>query len=395
LKEFFESLVKAVDELKNFKIKEALIIHHDEADGLCSASIIKKALERFSFKTETLCLDKLFPSVIKTVQNKEGKVIFYADIGSFHVEKISQFNELKNLTIILDHHDTKPMSNSSVYNLNPELFGLSGEKNASASSVAYFFAKTLNKENMDLAHLAVIGSVEIPGEPTGLNKIALEDALKKDLVKLSGKEIKVLGLGEPISSKRASTLLSILGSVGYYQNGPEIGISVCLNGFSEESKRKALELEEKRKKANEKMLTELKYKGLNQLRNTQWFYAGDIFDGMGGKVIGSFCSYLSFQRIVNPEKYLLGMMPIPKEIPNFGLLNEDYIKVSGRAPRKLAESINFGKKPSLSKVLPKICELFNGFGDGHSIAASGVFLKGKEKEFAVKFDLEIKKEEKN
>jgi len=390
LKEFFENLIEAVDALKNSGIKEALIIHHDEADGLCSASIIKKALERLSFETETLCLDKLFPNVIETIQNKEEKVIFYTDIGSFHVEKISQFNKLKNLTIILDHHDTKPILNSSIYNLNPELFGLSGEKDTSASSTAYFFAKTLNEKNVDLAHLAVVGSVEIPGEPTGLNKMALEDALKNNLVKPSGKEIKVLGLGEPISSKRASTLLSILGSVGYYQNGPEIGISVCLNGFSEESRKKALELEEKRKKANEKMLDELKSKGLNQLENTQWFYAGDVFKGMGGKVIGSFCSYLSFQRIINQEKYLLGMMPIPREIPKFGLLNEDYIKVSGRVPRKLAELIQLGKKPSLSNVLPKVCELFNGFGDGHATAASGVFLKGKEKKFAIKFDLETK-----
>ncbi|MBS7655432.1 DHH family phosphoesterase [Candidatus Bathyarchaeota archaeon] len=391
MSDFFKNLVKAIDKLKEVRVKKALVIHHDEADGLCSASIVKKALERFGFEVKTLCLDKLFPSVIEVVQAEEERIVFYVDIGSFHANKISQLNKMKNLIIILDHHDTTPILNASVYNLNPELFGLTGEKEASASSTAYFFAKALNEENMDLAHLAVIGSVEIPGEPVGLNKMALEDALKKNLVKASGKEIKVLALNEPISIKRASMLLSILGSVGYYQNGPEIGISVCLNGFSEESKRKALELEEKRRKANEKMLNELKYKGLNQLKNTQWFYAGDIFNNMGTKVIGSFCSYLSFQRIVNPEKYLLGMMPMLKEIPHFGLLKEDYVKVSGRTSRKLAALINNGEKPALSKVLPKVCEFFNGFGDGHSIAASGVFLKGKEEEFAVKFDSQIEK----
>jgi single-stranded DNA-specific DHH superfamily exonuclease len=386
LSEFFEKLIEAVNKLKEAKVKEALIIHHDEADGLCSASIVKKALERFSFKVETLCLDKLFPSVIETVQNEKERVIFYVDIGSFHVNKISQFNKMKNLIIILDHHDTTHILNSSIYNLNPELFGLSGEKDASASSTAYFFAKTLSEENMDSAHLAVIGSLEIPGDFAGLNKMALEDALKKNLIKLSGKEIKVLALGESISAKRVSTLLSVLGSVGYYQNGPEIGISICLNGFSEESKRKAVKLEEKRKKANEEMLNELKFKGLNQLKNTQWFYAGSIFNGMGTKVIGSFCSYLSFHRIVNPEKYLLGMMPMPKKIPNLGSLKEDYIKVSGRAPKKLAALINNERKPALSKVLPKACEFFGGFGDGHSIAASGVFLKEEEKKFPFKFD---------
>lgn len=388
--EFFKKLSEAAGRLREEGGGEALIIHHDEADGLCSAAVTKRALERLGFKTETLCLDKLFPSVVERVHREGGKTIFYADIGAFHARRISKLNESRSLTIILDHHDTEPVSDSTLYNLDPELFGISGEKEASASTAAYFFAKTLSEENADLAHLAVVGSAEIPGAPSGLNKMALEDALKGGLAKLeksrAGWEIKILAMDPPLSWRRASTLLSVLGSVGYYRGGPEAGLSACLEGFPEGARREALKLEEERREANKKLLGELRSKGLNQLGHVQWFHAGDAFKGMGTKVVGSFCSYLSFQRIVNPVKYLIGMMPVPREVPGFGELEEEYVKASGRAPRRLAALINGGKRPPLSTVLAGACEACGGFGDGHAVAASGIILKGREEEFLLKLD---------
>ena len=41
LEEFNEKADKAIEELKAAKPKEAMIIHHDDADGLCSAAITK------------------------------------------------------------------------------------------------------------------------------------------------------------------------------------------------------------------------------------------------------------------------------------------------------------------------------------------------------------------
>jgi single-stranded DNA-specific DHH superfamily exonuclease len=387
---FLSSVKKCIDELNKVESKEALLIHHDEADGLCSAAIVKKALERKGFFIKTLCLDKLFPEVIEKFHSEKGKNIVYTDIGSAHVKRISSINKSKNFTIILDHHDTEPSLDPKVHNINPELYGISGEKEASSSTIAYFFTKILDKANMDLAHLAVIGSAEIPGALVGLNKEALKDALEKKLVETKkskfGEEIKIISLGKTFSYKRISTLLSVLGSVGYYKNGPEIGILVCLEGLKPDLEKFALNLENERRLANKRLLTELMKKGLIQLKNIQWFHAMDNFQGMGTKVIGSFCSYLSFQRIVNPTKYLIGIMNMDSMIPSFGKLGKEYVKVSARAPKALSQMIESGKKPPLSKILPKACEAYGGFGDGHTVAASGILLRGKEENFLTTLD---------
>ncbi|MEM2896584.1 MAG: DHH family phosphoesterase, partial [Candidatus Bathyarchaeia archaeon] len=353
---FLKSVEKCVAELKKVENKEFLLIHHDEADGLCSAAIVKRALERKGFFVKNLCLDKLFPEVIERFHSESGKNIVYTDIGSAHIKRISSFNRSKNFTIILDHHDTEPSLDSEIHNINPELYGLSGEREASSSTVAYFFSKTLDRANMDLSHLAVIGSAEIPGTLSGLNKEALKDALEKKLVEIKksrfGEEIRVTSLGKTLSYRRISTLLSVLGSVGYYKNGPKIGISICLEGLKPDLEEIALKLESERKLANRRLLTELMRKGLNQLRNIQWFNAMDNFQGMGTKVIGSFCSYLSFQRIVNQTKFLIGIMNMDSMIPGFGKLDREYVKVSARAPKVLGQMIEIGKKPPLSKTLP-------------------------------------------
>lgn len=381
----FSSIREAIKSLLSFKVDKVQVIHHDDADGLCAASIVKSMLEKRGFTVKTICIEKLFPEVIERLHSAEGKVYIYADIGSAHASKISAINKSKNLTIILDHHDFEESTDPLVYNLNPEVYGISGEDEASASTVAYFFAKEMDKLNTSLAHLSVIGAAEIPGLIKGLNFEALKDALKNNLVEVVEKgdktDVKVLCLGKPLSYKRISTMLTTLGSVGYYVGGPEKGIKACLEGFTSDIEETALKLEEKRRRVSRIMLEKLKNRGVIQLNNVQWFHAYDVFNGMGTKVIGTFCSYLSYQKIVHPTKYLIGMMNMSREIPEFGLLKKDYVKVSARTPKVLTSMIKEGKKPSLSKILSEACSRFNGFGDGHSTAASGVVVKGVENEF--------------
>jgi hypothetical protein len=102
---------------------------------------------------------------------------------------------------------------------------------------------------------------------------------------------------------------------------------------------------------------------------------------MSGKVVGSFCSYLGYQRFVNPVKYLIAMMNVPPEVPGWGRLPSPLVKVSGRAPQPLAKMIETGKRPPLSRILPDSCTKVGGFGDGHTVAASGVFPIGSEQGF--------------
>jgi len=85
------------------------------------------------------------------------------------------------------------------------------------------------------------------------------------------------------------------------------------------------------------------------------------------------CSYLNYQRFVNPVKYLIGVMNVPPEVLVCGTLTSPLVKVSGRVPQPLAKMIETGKRPPLSRILPDVCEKVGGFGDGHTAAASGVF----------------------
>src|SRR5207247_4452731 len=100
--------------------------------------------------------------------------------------------------------------------------------------------------------------------------------------------------------------------------------------------------EEERKSANLRMMEKIREEGLSQMKNVQWFHAGENYKGMSGKVVGSFCSYLSYQRFVNPVKYLIGMMNVPPDVPGWGTLPSPLVKVSGRAPQLLAKMIQNG-----------------------------------------------------
>jgi RecJ-like exonuclease len=384
---FQDKLDLAVSAVRESTIREAVVLHHDEADGLTSAALTKLALSSLGLETRLICLDKLYPEVVKDIESGPPRVIAYVDLGSSHIDWLTKANSARGLILVLDHHDTASAQDPMLYNLNPELYGFSGEKDASSATVAYLFCRTVDPKLSSYAHLATIGSLELPGETQGLNLIAVKDAKDRGLLRDSDKgDLKIEAQGMNLTRTRASSLLNVLASVGYYRSGPEMGIEACTNGFSEQTVERAKEFEEERKQANRKMLSTIREDGLVRRKNIQWFHAQDNYKGMGGKVVGSFCSYLRYQRAVNPVKYLIGMMNVPPNIPGWGKLSSAMVKVSGRAPQSLTSLIEKGTKPPLSKILPESCSKIGGFGDGHSVAASGVFPTGKEEMFLDEID---------
>ncbi len=384
---FLSRIEQCKAQVEKSSLTQATILHHDEADGLTSAALTKLSLEHLGLKTELICLDKLYPEVIDDVQARQGQLIVYVDMGSAHIDWLSKYNRTGNLIVTLDHHDTSEAKDPLLVNLNPELDGFSGEKEASSATVAYMFAKAVDKSLRKYSHLALIGSLEVPGEPQGLNTTVAQDAEKEGLARRPSRgDFKLQADGMHFSRSRAATLLNVLGSVGYYREGPRLGVKACIEGFDQQTTRLADDLEEERKEANRKMLSKIREKGLSQGKLVQWFHAHDTYSGMGGKVVGSFCSYLRFQRPVNPVKYLIGMMNVSQEIPGWGKLPTCLVKVSARAPEPLVGLIEKGSRPHLSRILPEACMRIGGFGDGHSVAASGVFPVGREEEFLGEID---------
>lgn len=368
--EFGKRVGAAISELRQTKPKEIVLVHHDDADGLCSAAVTKAALERKGYGVRTFCLEKVYPEVVESLHQGEGQVIFYVDIGSAHADLISQRNSSRNLVIILDHHDPMPASDPRVYDLNLEHYGFRGENDFSGATCCYLFAKALSERNKDLSYLALVGSCEIPSGFTSLNKVVLDEAVENEVVRVEEKKMKIAKLG--ISVKSLFSKLQILGATGYYEGGPELGIKACLEGITDEIKRKIGELEERRKAANKRLLARLYRERLRETDHIQWFDAGDVYRGMGTKVIGQFCSFLSYKRrLIKPNKYILGVMNVQPEVPGWGRLKGRLAKTSVRVSRDMQTLIDQGKMPSAVDLLIKASKGF-GVADGHKYAANVV-----------------------
>jgi len=285
----------AIQELRKIKPREEItLVHHDDADGLSSGAIMKTALEREGFGVKAFCLEKIYPEVVEDLHRGKDQTIFYSDIGSAHADFISEANSGKNLTIILDHHhNPHKAADPMVFDLNLEHYGFEGDTEFSGATCNYLFARALNKRNVDSSYLALVGSREIPAGYVGLNKTVLEEAEKNGIVKVDGDKIAIVKLDIRVDNLFAK--LQILGAVGYYDGGPEIGVQVCLTGLSDQIKEKIEEWEEKRKNVNKRIIGWLSRQRLKETEHLQWFDAGDLYKGMGTKVIGQFCSFLSYQ----------------------------------------------------------------------------------------------------
>lgn len=378
LNEFERIAKKAIKELRNFK--DALVISHDDADGLCSASITIESLRRKGIEVNFLCLEKIYPEVLEKIHESRGKLIFYCDIGSSHSDLISRLNNSKNVVIILDHHEPASLSDEKVFDLNLERFGFLGERDFSGATCCYLFSRAISKKNVDLSYLAIVGSLEIPNGFEGINKEVLNEAIRENVVEQKGKKIIIKKFNIPCNE--IFSMLQILGAAGYYKDGPKLGVELCINGANEKIRKVVEELEELRKRANRRMLSILYKKGLEKFGKLQWFSANNIYKGMGSKVIGEFCSFLSYQaKLVDQNKYLFGFMEIENYVPGFGKLSKSYLKVSARAPKELRKKIEANIEKSVIEVLEEASSKVGGIADGHKFAASAIIPKEKEKEF--------------
>jgi single-stranded DNA-specific DHH superfamily exonuclease len=68
--------------------------------------------------------------------------------------------------LILDHHDPMKIDSSYVVNLNPELYGFSGERDVSGSTATYLLMREV-VDLRDSAWMAVVGSAKIPSPLVG------------------------------------------------------------------------------------------------------------------------------------------------------------------------------------------------------------------------------------
>jgi len=112
----------------------------------------------------------------------------------------------------------------------------------------------------------------------------------------------------------------------------------------------------------------------------QWVNVANRFAPMGVKMIGVLCYEIRNMDFIDPQKYIAGFQIIPNEIPGFGPIAFDEVKISMRVPAALEQLIKDEKAPPLNTFLPEATNRLGGFSDAcHRLAAATTIAIGKEK----------------
>jgi len=173
--------------LEESKNKPVRVISHFDCDGITSASILTKTLSRLDKKFSLKIVKGLTAEIInEELKRQPNEILIFSDLGSSNLE---HFQNTSGPVFILDHHEiNKDDLNKNIKILNPHLTEDPEANDCTGAGVCYLFAKALDKNNTDLANIAIIGLIGDRHESnlSKINKTIINDAenltMKKGLV---------------------------------------------------------------------------------------------------------------------------------------------------------------------------------------------------------------------
>ncbi len=176
--EFKEHIRKEAEAFKNLPDKHIKVVSHLDCDGLTAAAIITKALLREGLNFSISIIKQVEPAILEEMSKENYNCYLFTDLGSGYLSSIEKKLPDKQVFII-DHHKPEETA-TKLHHINPHMFRIDGSKDVSGAGVTYLFARSLNEENKDLAHLAIIGAIGDIQEKqgfTGMNLEILNDAI--------------------------------------------------------------------------------------------------------------------------------------------------------------------------------------------------------------------------
>jgi len=386
--QLIEDMQKAIRDLRRWPQKEVQIFHHNDSDGLSSGAILTRTFERAGFAIRRYCLEKPYPALLQRVYEQEGAIIVFADFAGRIAPMLSDLNRERNLTLILDHHVAAASTDPKVHNLDPCLYGLKGDRDISGSTTCYLFATALDPANTDLAHHAAVGAVGdeffVDGCLVSENRDVALEAVRQGKMEIraqeTGERYYLNTTRGQVPCDEFGAYLDTLGAAGYYQSGPDMGIAVCLEGAGEESDRMLEQLKSVQATAFAAELERIQSGALKKTEHIQWFEVENRFQPMGVKMIGVFCDAIKNSPHVDADKYVAGFQIIADDIPGFGPIGMQDVKISMRVSSKMESEIRAGKAMGLDVLLPEATGRLGGFSDAcHTLTAATTVAVGKEK----------------
>lgn len=147
-----EILQRAIRQIENSsKQKKIRVISHYDTDGITSAAVFSRALQRWGKSFSLEIVKGLEAEYIRSLPTDE--LLIFLDLASGSLDEIGKTGAE---TIIFDHHEITQSIPSNILLINPLVLN---HDNMSGAAVCYLFAKELSNHNHDLATLAVIGMV--------------------------------------------------------------------------------------------------------------------------------------------------------------------------------------------------------------------------------------------
>jgi hypothetical protein len=389
LGDLIAAMEAAIAEVDRWSDQRVVILHHNDADGLSSGAILTCAFERRGFDVQRVCLEKPYPAVLEKVLQQQGRLIVLTDFAGRIAPMISDLNRSRNLVLILDHHKAEPANDDRVHLLDPEIFGLRGDRDITASTTCYLFACAFDSENRDLARIATIGAVGdrffVEGRLAGPNREAALETQRQGLldidVREDGELYTLLTPDGPVECSVFARNLDTFGGAGYHRGGPEMGIEVCLEGPTPVSDNMLGELRNLQKRVFADEIERIRKIGWNRSTHIQWLHVHDRFEPMGVKMIGAFLDAVRNTDIVDPDLYLAAFQTVPDEIPGIGAFDFGQLKISMRVADPMEEGIRSGQVLGLDILLPEATARVGGFSDAcHSLTAATTVPFGREED---------------
>lgn len=167
------------------------VYSHIDPDGITSGSIASLALERGGIDHEVHFLKKLDSATVEEIEERGPEAVWFTDLGS------GLYDLLANTRgVITDHHIPAPIAvpkgkrhdllsytSGEMIQVNPHLSALDGASEISSSGCAYLVATAMDRANVDLASLAIVGAVgdlqdRAQGRLVGLNRHILKEGIE-------------------------------------------------------------------------------------------------------------------------------------------------------------------------------------------------------------------------
>jgi len=159
------------------RMREPLVVHHYDCDGITSGSIVMGSLEKMGKQYRAQSVRKLDTEFLSTISHEPD--IIFVDLGS----GTADIDSLPGNVVVIDHHQQK---SSAHLQANPHAFGFDGGTDISAAGCAYF----VFEEFVELGIVGAVGDVQAPLR--NLNKIMLDRAVEQGAISVE-KDIMLFG----------------------------------------------------------------------------------------------------------------------------------------------------------------------------------------------------------